>query len=81
MVLAVEVKHKPVVGVGDVQRALKANEDFPALMVATAGTFSAGVVAEKSRFRNSMRLFLKDGLALRQWISAYGRDRSRKRNT
>lgn len=71
MLLAVEVKQKPVVGIGDVQRALRANEDFPALMVATAGRFSAGVINEKQRSRNNLRLFLKDGVALTQWINAY----------
>ena len=37
--LAVEVKQKAVVGIEDVQRALKANEDYPALLLATAGRF------------------------------------------
>ena len=67
---AVEVKQKPVVGLGDVQRALRANEDFPLLMVATAGRFSAGVIKEKKRNRNALRLYLKDGIALTQWIHA-----------
>ena len=75
MLLAVEVKQKPVVGIADVQRALRANEDFPALLVATAGRFSAGVVREKARVRNEDRLFLKDGIALSQWIAAYGQKR------
>lgn len=69
--IAVEVKQKAVVGIEDVQRALRANEDFPGLLLATAGRFSAGVVREKQRHRNQLRLFLKDGLALRQWIDAY----------
>jgi hypothetical protein len=69
--LAVEVKQKPVVGLADVQRALRANEDFPALMVATAGRFSAGVIKEKNRDRNYLRLYLKDGIALTQWIESY----------
>jgi hypothetical protein len=66
--LAIEVKQKPVVGLADVQRALYANRKYPALMVATAGTFSAGVVQERIREENSMRLFLKDGTALQQWL-------------
>lgn len=66
--LAIEVKQKPVVGLGDVQRALRANDDYPALLIATAGRFSAGVVREKVRDRNAMRLFLKDGVALAQWL-------------
>lgn len=69
--IAVEVKQKSVVGLEDVQRALRANEDFPALMVATAGRFSAGVIKERGRNRNHLRLFLKDGVALRQWIDSY----------
>jgi HJR/Mrr/RecB family endonuclease len=73
MLLAVEVKQKPIVGIEDVQRALRANEDFPGLLVATSGRFSAGVVAEKKRNRNALRLFLKDGVALKQWITAYTR--------
>jgi hypothetical protein len=71
--LSVEVKQKPTVGIYDVQRALRANEDQPALLVATAGRFSGGVIREKSRERNQYRLFLKDGIALRQWIDSYGR--------
>ena len=70
-VLAVEVKKKPVVGIYDVQRALRANEDFPALLVATSGRFSGGVIREKARNRNQLRLYLKDGLALSQWIDAW----------
>lgn len=70
MQIAIEVKQKPVVGLVDVQRALYANRSFPALMVATAGTFSAGVLHERDREENSMRLFLKDGAALRQWLVA-----------
>jgi len=71
LVFAVEVKQKPVVGLADVQRALKANEDFPSLMVVTSGRFSSGVVREKSLERHQLRLFLKDGVALSQWIDAY----------
>ena len=59
--MAVEVKQKPVVGIADVQRALRANEDFPVLLMATAGRFSAGVVQERNRNRNHLRLLLKDG--------------------
>ena len=48
------------------------NEDFPSLLVATAGVFSAGVVCEKMRARHQLRLILKDGIALRQCIEVYG---------
>lgn len=70
--IAVEVKQKPVVGLFDVQRALRANEDFPSLLIATSGRFSAGVIQEKARERNRLRLFLKDEIALTQWIDLYG---------
>lgn len=70
-VLAVEVKKKPVVGLHDVQRALRANEDFPALLVATSGRFSAGVLKERQRSRNQLRLYLKDGVALGQWVKGW----------
>ncbi|MDT4898493.1 MAG: restriction system protein [Acidobacteriota bacterium] len=70
-VIAIEVKQKDVVGLHDVQRALQANADFPALLIATAGRFSAGVIREKQRHRNQLRLFLKDGIALTQWIDNY----------
>ena len=73
--LAVEVKQKPVVGLADLQRAIKANEDFPALLLATAGRFSAGVIQERKRRRHELRLLLKDGIALRQWIDMYIRAR------
>ena len=73
MSIAVEVKQKPVVGIADVQRALKANEDFPSLMIVTSGRFSSGVVREKQRSRHELRLFLKDGIALSQWIDAYSK--------
>jgi hypothetical protein len=69
MLLAVEVKQKPVVGIADVRNALWANKDFGAVMIATAGRFSGGVIQEKER--NQLRLFLKDGVALTQWINAY----------
>ncbi|HSS49309.1 MAG TPA: restriction endonuclease [Thermoanaerobaculia bacterium] len=72
MVIAVEVKRKPVVGLHDLQRALYANSDFPALMIATSGRFSAGVISEKRKEGNRLRLLLKDGIALSQWIEAYG---------
>ena len=48
MLLAVEIKKKPVVGLIDVQRALKANEDFPSLMIVNSGRFSAGECKRKA---------------------------------
>lgn len=69
---AVEVKHHSTVGLRDVQSALQANRDYPALMIATSGRFSAGVIREKRLAENRLRLFLKDGVALSQWLQAYG---------
>jgi HJR/Mrr/RecB family endonuclease len=71
MTIAVEVKQKDVVGLADLQRTLKANENFPAIMLVTSGRFSAGVTREKSNPANHLRLLLKDGVALSQWISTY----------
>jgi hypothetical protein len=70
--IAIEVKQKDVVSLGDVRAALQANAEFPCLMIATAGRFSAGVTQERRREGNRLRLFLKDGVALAQWIDAYG---------
>jgi len=70
---AIEVKQKEVVGIEDVRAALKANEHFPALMVATSGRFSSGVVQEKRDSSNTLRLMLKDGVALSQWIDTYAK--------
>jgi hypothetical protein len=69
--LAVEVKHKPVVGLDDVRSRLYANRAFPALLFATSGRFTAGVVRERSQPDTHLRLFLKDGFALSQWVSTY----------
>jgi hypothetical protein len=73
LTIAVEVKHKKVVGVEDIHSALWANRDFPAVMLATSGRFSAGVLREKRLEQNHLRLVLKDGVALSQWIRAYAR--------
>lgn len=70
-ILAVEVKHKRVVKIGDLRGAIYANKDFPALMFATSGRFSAGVVREKKKPETFLRLLLKDGAALGQWIQSY----------
>ena len=71
MVLAIEVKQKPVVSLDEVRSRLYANREFPALMFATSGRFTAGVVREKNRPENFLRMFLKDGQALGQWIQQY----------
>jgi len=75
MLLAVEVKQMAKVGVGEVREALWANRNFPALLFATAGRFTAGVFRERSAADSQMRLILKDGDALTQWINRYARTR------
>jgi hypothetical protein len=62
--LAVEVKHRPIVGRGEVQKALWQNRQWPALLFVTSGRFTGGVLREKSLPENQLRLFLKDGEAL-----------------
>jgi hypothetical protein len=66
--LAVEVKHRALVGRPEVQAALWQNRNFPALLFATSGRFTAGVLAEKALPENRMRLFLKDGEGLGDMI-------------
>ena len=63
-VLAIEVKHKGIVHLDEIRSRLYANHQFPALMFATSGRFSAGVIQEKKKPENFLRLLLKDGLAL-----------------
>ena len=69
--LAIEIKHKSVVGLDEVTSRLHRNKDFPALLFATTGRFTAGVVREKTKPEHFLRLLLKDGTALRQWIQEY----------
>jgi len=68
--MAVEVKHRPVVGRPEVQTALWQNRHYPALLFATSGRFSAGVLDEKALPENRLRLILKDGVALGDMIRA-----------
>jgi hypothetical protein len=74
--LAVEVKQMELVGVGELREALWANRHFPALLIATAGRFSAGLIREARGEDSRLRLILKDGMALQQWIDSYARERS-----
>jgi hypothetical protein len=71
----VEVKHKAVVPVGDLREALWANQHYPMLLLATSGRFSAGVIEERNTSNATCRVILKDGVALKQWIDAYGAER------
>jgi hypothetical protein len=74
--LAVEVKHKAVVGMDDLRAAMYANRTFPALLIATSGEFSSGVIREQSLGENGYRLFLKSGIAIKQWIESASLRRS-----
>lgn len=69
--VAIEVKHRPVVKLQDIRSHLYANKDFPVLMVATSGRFTAGVVREKQSPENFLRLHLRDGEAVSAWIHDY----------
>jgi hypothetical protein len=70
-VLAVEVRQRAVVGLDQLRSRLYANRKFPALVFATSGRFTAGVVREKRDAENYLRLFLHDGKALGDWIREY----------
>ena len=69
--IAVEVKHRPVVGRPEVQKALWQNRHFPALMFATSGRFTGGVLEEKRSPENHLRLILKDGTAIGDLIRSH----------
>jgi hypothetical protein len=68
LTLAIEVKHRNVVDRPMVQLALRQNSQFPALMFVTSGRFTSGVFREAQAPQNRMRLFLKDGVAIRDLI-------------
>ncbi len=70
-ILAVEVKHREVVPISEVRQALWANRHFPALLFVTSGRFSAGIYRERETNECMLRLYLKDGCGLEQWISQY----------
>ncbi len=69
--IAVEVKHRAYVDRPQIQQAIYQNRAFPALMFVTSGHFSAGVIQEARLPENKMRLFLKDGVAIRDLIKSY----------
>jgi HJR/Mrr/RecB family endonuclease len=71
LTIAVEVKHRPVVYRPDVQMALQQNRQFPALLFVTSGRFSAGVIREARQPENKMRLFLQDGVAIREILRTF----------
>lgn len=71
LTLAVEVKHRSVVGRPELQKALWQNRQYPALLFVTSGRFTSGVLDERGIADNQLRLFLKDGVALRDMIRDY----------
>jgi HJR/Mrr/RecB family endonuclease len=71
IIMAVEAKRKKITELDDVQKALYANKNFPYLLLATSGRFSAGVIKEKNKPENEYRLILKDGVSIYQWIHTY----------
>lgn len=71
LTIAVEVKHREYVDRPILHTALHQNAHFPALMLVTSGRFSAGVIQEASKPENRLRLFLKDGVAVRDMINNY----------
>jgi len=71
LTIAVEVKHMDLVDRPLIQQALYQNRHFPALMFVTSGRFTSGVIKEARMPTNRMRLFLKDGVAIRDLIKSY----------
>lgn len=71
MTIAVEVKHRKSVDRPILHTALHQNSHFPALMLVTSGRFTAGVIREAEQSGNRLRLFLKDGVAIRDMIRNY----------
>lgn len=71
LTIAVEVKHTEFADRPLLQQALYQNRHFPALMFVTSGRFTAGVLREVESPLNKMRLFLKDGIAIRELIQRY----------
>lgn len=71
LTIAVEIKHERRVDRPILHTALHQNAQFPALMLVTSGRFSAGVIREAQKPENRLRLFLKDGVAIRDLIRNY----------
>lgn len=66
--MAVEVTKRKKVGIEKVSKALYQNRHYPKLMVATSGAFSSEVIREQNLPENRLRLILRDGNSLRDWI-------------
>ncbi len=71
--IAVEVKHRRIVPISELRQAMWANRHFPALLFVTSGQFSAGIYKERLEKDSMLRLYLKDGQGLSQWIRIYVR--------
>ncbi len=69
--VAIEVKHRNFVDRPEVQKAIHQNRMFPALLFVTSGRFSAGVLRESQLRENRLRLFLKDGMAVRELLKRF----------
>jgi hypothetical protein len=69
--VAIEVKHRKVLGSPEVATFLKQNEIFPSLFLVTSGRFSAGALQDSLRPENKMRLKLYDGVAINSLIKSY----------
>jgi hypothetical protein len=72
LTIAIEVKHRKTVDRPILHTALHQNAHFPALMLITSGRFTAGVIQEAKQPQNRLRLFLKDGVAIKDMINSYG---------
>lgn len=72
--IAVEVKHRELVDRPVLQQALYQNRMYSGLMLVTSGRFTTGVVSEVAKPENRMRIFLKDGVAIRDMVKSYRLD-------
>lgn len=70
---AIEVTAQRRVPRGKVSKAQWDNRHFPLTIVATSGTFSAGVLQERTHEEHALRLHLAEGALLQEWVLRYGR--------
>ena len=69
--MAVSAKQQAVFSRRDAVDALYENRAFPLIMLATSGRFSAGVLQLRSQSENRLRLELRSGEAVIDWINRY----------
>jgi HJR/Mrr/RecB family endonuclease len=72
--MAVEVTSQKVVGIKKVAQTLYQNRNYPLIMIATSGSFSGGVIKTSREPDNELRLILKDGHSINEWINDYGKE-------